>query len=192
MWIIIMCTQYGSNNWLNMLIRSRWTRKLSCFVTLYHRFIESYIATVILLHKPRSSAASLSSAKFIPDIDLFLLPSPYASIISLSRPFARITRPKSSIFCFAAFFLSDKILLPVLSPTVSIHLFCSQSKKPSASFSRYTSRRRQFSFPVPFSLSMIQFHKVSPERSLHFQIMFLSSSSRVYPSSSSQDLELPL
>src|SRR6218665_2492642 len=38
---------------------------------------------------------------------LFLLPSLHASITSFSRPFAHITWPENSIFCFAAQCFSD-------------------------------------------------------------------------------------
>src|SRR6218665_17291 len=76
------------------------------------------------LHTSRSSTASLSSVRFIPDIvcissihfflgrPLFLFPSPNASIIFFSIPFARIPWPKNIIFCFAALYPSDKTPLP--------------------------------------------------------------------------------
>src|SRR6218665_2442785 len=87
------------------------------------------------LHTSRTFTASLSFARFIPDIvcissihfflgrPLFLLPSPHASTISFSIPFARITWPKNSIlFCFAALCLSDKT--PLACPiSISIDSF---------------------------------------------------------------------
>jgi len=66
------------------------------------------IVMVSFLHKSWSSTASLSSARFIPDVvsissihlfigrPPFLLRSPYASIISFSIPFSLITWPQ---FC---------------------------------------------------------------------------------------------
>jgi len=86
------------------------------------------IDVVSFLHTSWSSAAFLSSARFIPDIMcissiyLFLLPSPHVSIISFSILFARITWPQNVIFCFAALCLSD--ISPLARPiSISIDSF---------------------------------------------------------------------
>src|SRR6218665_434939 len=90
---------------------------------------------VILLHKPRSSSVSLISARSIHGIvcissihlflrrPLFLLPSPRASIISFSRPFARISCPKkSSSVLLPSFCLRD--IYPLVCPvSISIDSF---------------------------------------------------------------------
>src|SRR6218665_730573 len=85
---------------------------------------------VSFLHTSRSSTASLSSVKFIPDIvcissihfflgqPLFLHLLPHASIISFSIPFARITWPKNIIFYFAVLCLSDKTLACPISISI--------------------------------------------------------------------------
>ena len=101
--------------------------QVDCFVLqalLFHLVLSTLwvlaIDMVSFLNPRRSSAASLSSARHLPDIVcissihlflgrlLFLLPSPHASIIFFSVPFACITWPKNIIFCFAALCLSDK------------------------------------------------------------------------------------
>src|SRR6218665_2984731 len=97
-------------------------------------------------HKSQSSVVFLSSARLIPDIEcissihlflvqpLFLLPSPHASIISFSIPFACITWPKNIIFCFAALCLSNKGQQYVQSPSELIRLFSSQPPSPYPHF----------------------------------------------------------
>src|SRR6218665_1188393 len=131
------------------------------------------IVMVSFLHKSRSSTASLSSAKLIPDdivsissihlfIGRFLLPSPYASIISFSIPFALITCQRTSTVLLP-FVSATYLLLHVRSPSVLIRLFSSQSRRPSTSFS-ISAFQHQFSFPLLLSLSMSHNHRVSPER----------------------------
>src|SRR3984885_4500347 len=73
----------------------------------------------------------------------------------------------------------------------STRLFFSRSTRPSASFSRSTFHMRQFSFPLPLSLSMFHIHIAPLGGSLLLQVLFLSSDSHVYPSISSPFLALP-
>src|SRR6218665_2007136 len=136
---------------------------------------------VSFLHTSLSSAASLRSARFIPDIvcissiRLFLLlPSPHASIIPTSYPFPfsrHMTRKHYLLFCYP---LSQRQISSSLyeSPPVSTRSFSSQSKRPTTSFSRSPFRRHQVSSPFLLSLSMSRNHTVSPERSLHLQFLF--------------------
>src|SRR6218665_110388 len=150
---------------------------------------------VSLLHMSRYFAASLSSARFIPDIvcsssihlflgrPLFLLPSPHTSILSFSIPFARIHGQRTSSSVLLPSVSAINLLLPVRSPSELIRLFSSQSKRSSASFSRSTFRRPQFSSPFLLSCN----HTVSPERSLHLQFLFCLQTHMSF-----QDPALPL
>jgi len=60
----------------------------------------------------------------------------------------------------------------------------------SASDSISTFRWHQFSSPL--LLSMFRNHRVSPEKSLRLQFLFLSANSSIYPSIFFQDPALPL
>src|SRR6218665_789280 len=129
---------------------------------------------VSLLHMSRYFAASLSSARFIPDIvcsssihlflgrPLFLLPSPHTSILSFSIPFARIHGQRTSSSVLLPSVSAINLLLPVRSPSELIRLFSSQ-----------------------FLLSCN--HTVSPERSLHLQFLFCLQTHMSF-----QDPALPL
>jgi len=148
------------------------------------------IILVSFLHNARSSTASLSSARFIPDIvsisSIHLLigwPFFFPLRMPASYPFpyhllsSRGQRTSTSVLLPSV--SATYLLLHVQSPSVVIHLFSSQSRSPSASFSISTFRRHQFSSPLLLSLSMSHNHRVSPERSLHLQFLFLSADSRV-------------
>src|SRR5688572_16294305 len=89
-----------------------------------------------LLHFLLSSVASLSSAKFIPVVSCissihfflgrpcFLLPSPYANIISFSNPFDRMTCPKNLNFVLNTVCCSvSSFSIPIPMRTQSLVLF---------------------------------------------------------------------
>src|SRR6218665_1589673 len=99
------------------------------------------------LHKSRSSTSSLSPAGFIPDIvsitsthlfigrHLFLLPSPYSRIISFPYNLLSSYGQRTSTSVLLPSVSATYLFLHVRSPSVLIHLFSSQSRRPSASFS---------------------------------------------------------
>src|SRR6218665_1589141 len=101
------------------------------------------------LHTSRSSTASLSCVRFIPDIvcissihfflgrPLFLLPSPNASIIFFSIPFGNVCSHHMAkehhllVCCPLSQRLNSYSLWPLVrSPSVSTRLFSSLSKGP--------------------------------------------------------------
>src|SRR6218665_2023070 len=132
---------------------------------------------VSFLYKSRSSAASVSSASLIPDIvcisciELFL-GRPLLSSLTACQHHVLIhtvclhhmAKEHHLLFCCALSRNKSPLTCPMISINIdSIRLFYSQSKTPSASFSRSTFCWHQFSSPFLLSLSMSRNHKVSQE-----------------------------
>src|SRR6218665_1998335 len=76
--------------------------------------------------------------------------------------------------------LSQRHISPLACPIfISIDSFVLFSVQETLSILPYILHRHQFSAPLLLSLSMSHNHRVSPERSLCLQFLFLSADSRV-------------
>src|SRR5678816_4633882 len=123
---------------------------LPCYLVLS---VLGTLATFMIkpLHFLLSAVASLSSAKFIPVVSCissihfflgrpcFLLPSPYANIISFSNPSDRMTCLKnlnfalSTVCCLSLIHISE----PTRLLSISYAVFCLKKKKKKKQYSSF-------------------------------------------------------